>query len=164
MKFAVHVGVLRMRLSAPAAILTVLLTAAYAVAAHAQSATTIPGDVLVQPDALHHELEASPHAYLILQVGSRLLFDENHIPGAVYAGPAFKPEGVEALRRRVAPLSRSRAILLYCGCCPWSHCPNIAPARNLLHQMGFTHVRVLYIAHNFAADWVRQGYAAERSR
>jgi len=128
MKSGIHFGARRVRLSATRAILTMLLTAFCAVAAEAQSAASIPEDVLIQPDALHHELEARPHAYLVLQVGSRLLFDREHIPGAIYAGPAFKPEGIEALRARVAPLSRSRAIVLYCGCCPWSHCPNIAPA------------------------------------
>ena len=146
------------------AFLTILLAGFCPVAVPAQSAAAIPSDVLIQPDALHHELEASPHVYLILQVGSRLLFDQNHIPGAIYAGPAFKPEGIEALCARVAPLPRSRAIVLYCGCCPWEHCPNIAPAWNLLHQMGFTHVRVLHIAQNFATDWVRQGYEADHSR
>jgi len=27
-----------------------------------------------------------------------------------------------------------------------------------LHAMGFTHVKVLYIANNFGADWVDKGY------
>jgi 3-mercaptopyruvate sulfurtransferase SseA len=135
-----------------------------ATAAQAQSAFTVPASALVQPAALHHELEASPHGSLVLQVGSRMLFDEDHIPGAVYAGPASTPEGIEALRARVTPLARSRAIVLYCGCCPWDHCPNIAPAWSLLRGMGFTHVRVLFIAHNFGTDWVSKGYGVERSQ
>lgn len=141
-----------------------LVTAFIALAVHAQSATTIPQDHLVQPQALHQELAAHPHADLVLQVGSRLLFDEAHIPGAEYAGPASSPAGLEALRARVARLPRTRPIVLYCGCCPWEHCPNVAPAWDLLHQMGFTHVRVLYLADNFGTDWAAQGYAVDKSQ
>lgn len=141
-----------------------LVTAFIALAVHAQSATAIPQDHLVQPQALHRELAAHPHADLVLQVGSRLLFDEAHIPGAEYAGPASSPAGLEALRARVARLPRTRPIVLYCGCCPWEHCPNVAPAWDLLHQMGFTHVRVLYLADNFGTDWAAQGYAVDKSQ
>ena len=135
-----------------------------ALAVHAQSATTIPAKALVEPEAFHQELQAHPHAYLILQVGSRLLFDEAHIPDSEYAGPASTPAGLAALRTRVAGLPRGRAIVLYCGCCPWGHCPNIAPAWDLLQQMGFTRVRVLHLADNFGADWAARGYGAERGQ
>jgi 3-mercaptopyruvate sulfurtransferase SseA len=145
-------------------LLAVVLMALSSALLCAQSASTIPAGVLVQPDALHSELLVNPHATLILQVGSRMLFDEAHIPGAEYAGPASTPAGLGVLRTRVNSLSRGASIVLYCGCCPWSHCPNIAPAWNLLHDMGFTSVRVLYIANNFGTDWVAHGYGAERSQ
>ena len=131
---------------------------------HAQSATTIPHDRLVQPEAFNRELQADPRTVLILQVGSHTLFEEDHIPGAEYAGPASTSAGLEGLRTRVAGLPRDRSIVLYCGCCPWEHCPNVAAAWDLLQQMGFTNVRVLYIAHNFGADWVTRGFRAERSQ
>lgn len=123
------------------------------------SATDIPQNQLIQPAALHHELQMHQHP-LILQVGSRTLFDEAHIPGAEYAGPAATTEGLGALRKRVSGLPRGRAIVIYCGCCPWTHCPNIGPAWRLLHQMGFTQVKALYLADNFGADWVNRGYGA----
>ncbi|HEX4005210.1 MAG TPA: rhodanese-like domain-containing protein [Acidobacteriaceae bacterium] len=133
-------------------------------ALHAQSAATIPAGVLVEPQAFHQELQAHPHAVVVLQVGSRLLFDEGHIPGAEYAGPASSEAGLAVLRTRVEKLARTKAIVLYCGCCPWGHCPNVAPAWDLLHQMGFTHVRVLHLADNFGTDWVALGYGAERGQ
>jgi hypothetical protein len=71
---------------------------------------------------------------------------------------------LQALRMRVGGLPRSKAIVLYCGCCPWDKCPNVAPAWELLHGMGFTHVRVLYLAQNFGADWVGHGYSVERTQ
>lgn len=136
-------------------------------AAHAQpalSANTIPKDQLIQPEQLHRELQAHLPDLLILQVGSHVLFQEAHIPGSEYAGPGSRPAGLDALRARVSSLPRSRSIVIYCGCCPWDKCPNIAPAWQLLHQMGFTHVRALYIANNFGADWVARGYPAEKSQ
>jgi 3-mercaptopyruvate sulfurtransferase SseA len=126
-------------------------------------ASVIPLDALVQPAQLHRQLEA--HApLLILQVGSRVLFQEAHIPGAEYAGPGSRQEGLAALRARVQRLPRTRSIVLYCGCCPWDKCPNAGPAWQLLHSMGFTQVRVLYIADNFGAAWVARGYHVESSQ
>ena len=82
--------------------------------------------------------------------------------GADYAGPGSQPIGLQALRSRVATLSRRQFIVLYCGCCPWNHCPNVGPAFHQLHDMGFTNVKVLYLADNFGADWVDRGYPVER--
>jgi 3-mercaptopyruvate sulfurtransferase SseA len=141
-----------------------VVAAMASLAARAQPAATIPADQLVQPAAFEQELQAHPHGALILQVGSHTMFDEDHIPGAEYVGPGSRPEGLQALRTRVAGLPHTKAIVLYCGCCPWEHCPNVAPAWGELHRMGFTHVRVLYIAHNFGADWVSRGYRAEPTR
>jgi thiosulfate/3-mercaptopyruvate sulfurtransferase len=147
-------------------VLAALVFVSFAVA-HAQSAisaTIIPKDQLIQPDQLNRELQSHPRDLLILQVGSHVLFDEAHIPGSEYAGPGSRPAGLDALRARVAALPRSRSVVIYCGCCPWDKCPNIAPAWQLLHQMGFTHVRALYIANNFGSDWVAKGYSAEKSQ
>ena len=135
----------------------------YALQFQPLSAAAIPQSELIRPEQLHRELQSHDHA-LILQVGSRLLFDEAHIPGAEYAGPASRPEGLTLLRNRVANLSRQRAIVIYCGCCPWDRCPNVAPAWRLLHQMGFTRIRVLYVAQNFGAEWADRGYPVEKSQ
>lgn len=95
---------------------------------------------------------------LILNVGPSLLYMQVHIPGAEFVGAASSPQGMESLRRRVKPLPRDQFIVLYCGCCPWSHCPNVRPAYQELRKEGFTKVKVLYIADNFGADWVDKGY------
>ncbi len=141
----------------------IFLAAFSALPAMGQSAMTIPKDALVQPAVLHEELQANPRAALILQVGSRMMFDQDHIPGAEYVGPGSRPEGLEALRARVKALPRIQAIVLYCGCCPWDRCPNVAPAWALLHQMGFTRLRVLYLANNFGTDWMARGYGVQPS-
>ena len=128
------------------------------------SATRIPQSDLIQPAQLAHELQGLPdHRPLVLQVGFRMLFKEAHIVGAEYAGPASSAQGQQALRNQVKSLSRDRFIVIYCGCCPWTHCPNVGAAWHLLHSMGFKYVRVLYIAHNFGTDWIAPGYPVQRS-
>jgi thiosulfate/3-mercaptopyruvate sulfurtransferase len=141
-------------------VLAVVLAVMPGLTAWGQSATTIPQDALVQPEMLHRQM-LHPQKPMILQVGSRMMFEQAHIPGAEYVGPASRPEGLQALRALVTDLPRDRSIVLYCGCCPWDKCPNVAPAWELLHGMGFTHVQVLYIANNFGADWMAKGYGVD---
>lgn len=95
---------------------------------------------------------------LLLHVGFHVLYVQAHIPGSEYAGPASKEEGIRQLRQRVQSLSRKKFIVIYCGCCPWEHCPNVHPAYRELRAMGFENVKVLYLANNFGTDWTRKGY------
>jgi hypothetical protein len=130
----------------------------------AQQASTIPQARLIQPAELARILNAPKgEKPLMIQVGSHVLYTQAHIPGSEYIGPATSSAALEQLRKRVQALSRNAFIVLYCGCCPWSHCPNVQPADDALHAMGFTNVKVLYIANNFGTDWVDKGYAVARS-
>jgi 3-mercaptopyruvate sulfurtransferase SseA len=125
-------------------------------------AASIPAAALIQPAELAARLrDAAAPKPVILQVGFRILYKESHIPGSDYVGPAREEAGLQLLRGRVAKLARDSAIVIYCGCCPWQHCPNVAAAYDALHAMGFTRVTVLHIANNFNDDWVKQGYPAE---
>ena len=126
------------------------------------SALSIPASAQIEPAALHAILlQGGAKKPLVLQVGSDTLFQEAHIVGAKYAGPGSTAEGLERLKKTVARLPRNQWIVIYCGCCPWTHCPNMGPAFAALRSMGFTHVQALYLAHNFGADWVNQGYKVE---
>lgn len=101
---------------------------------------------------------------MIIQVGFRVMYQQAHIPGSEYIGPASGAPGTELLRKRVEKLPRNEFIVLYCGCCPWEHCPNVKPAAKELVAMGFKNVKVLYIANNFGADWVDKGYPVEKGQ
>jgi thiosulfate/3-mercaptopyruvate sulfurtransferase len=135
-----------------------LSQSALALAPH-KPAASIPAADLMQPAELAANLKsAAVPKPLILQVGFHNLYAQAHIPDSEYIGAAKEEAGLDQLRNRVAKLGKDTAIILYCGCCPWSHCPNVAAAYDTLHVMGFTHVKVLYIAENFGDDWVNQGY------
>jgi rhodanese-related sulfurtransferase len=128
-------------------------------------AASIPAAELVQPADLAAILKsAAAPKPLILHVGFRTLYAQAHIPDSEYVGAAGEDAGLQLLRNRVAKLTKDTAIVIYCGCCPWSHCPNIAAAYKALHALGFTQVKVLYIADNFGDNWVNPGYPVAMGR
>jgi rhodanese-related sulfurtransferase len=144
--------------------LLALFQSAAASAEH-KPAASIPAAALIQPAELAASLQkAGVPKPVILQVGSHVLYAEAHVAGAEYAGAAGQDDGLQTLRDRVATLPKDAPIVIYCGCCPWSRCPNIAPAYEQLRSLGFSHVKVLYIADNFGANWVDQGYPVAKGR
>jgi rhodanese-related sulfurtransferase len=127
------------------------------------SAFSIPEAQWLKPEVLLHlQQTKGVNKPLILQVGSRMLFAQAHIPGSEYAGPSSQPAGIQQLQNRVNALSRKKLIVLYCGCCPLNRCPNLGPAYAKLGAMGFTNVKVLYLPSNFGADWADKGYPVEQ--
>lgn len=125
---------------------------------NAGSASPSDEPQVINPEELVKVLHAGNNLPLILNVGPRMLYQQGHIQGAEFIGPGSSPEAIQQLRTRVRPLAHGAAIVLYCGCCPWSHCPNVKPAYAELRKMGFTNVKVLYIANNIGSDWVYKGY------
>jgi thiosulfate/3-mercaptopyruvate sulfurtransferase len=100
----------------------------------------------------------------VVFVGPHFLYDGGHIPGASFHGPGSRDEGIADLRKWAEGLSRSANVVLYCGCCPLERCPNVRPAFVAMHDMGFTHLRVLLLPHNFATDWAAKGYPVEKGK
>jgi rhodanese-related sulfurtransferase len=130
-----------------------------AVTAAAYQASLIPSSSLLQPEELAKLLQTPKgEKPLMLQIGSRVLFEQAHITGSEYVGAASTETGLHALHKRVEGLPKNKLIVLYCGCCPWSHCPNAEPADKALRTLGFSNVKTLYIANNFGKDWVQKGY------
>ena len=116
---------------------------------------------LIQPGEVAAQLAAKGAHPAIFQVGPNMLYRGKHIPGSVFAGPAARPEGLELLKQAVDKLDRDREIILYCGCCPWNNCPNVKPAMALLKEMGFTHVKAMFVETGFGQDWTGKGYPVE---
>ena len=146
------------RASIPLLLIAATLSLLSVVPAFGQ-ASAIPRSRLISPEdvvkLLAPDTKEKP---LIIQVGSHVLYTQAHIPGSEYIGPASTDAGIQHLRDSLESLPRSTFIILYCGCCPWSHCPNVEPADDALRVMGFSNVKVLYIAENFGTNWVNKGY------
>lgn len=145
----------------PLAAFLVMCMAALAspIALSAQPANSIPADKLVQPAQWAAKLrEGTAAQSLVLHVGFKTMFDQAHIPGSEYAGPGNTGAGLQVLRDRVASLPKDSSIVIYCGCCPWTRCPNMGGAYAALVEMGFTNVQAIIIEDNFGTDWVDKGY------
>jgi len=97
----------------------------------------------------------------VYQIGFEALYKSKHIPGSTYAGPGRSDNGLAELKKAVAGVAKDRLIVLYCGCCPWEHCPNMKPAYKLLQSLGYSKIKVTEIPTNFATDWIAKGYPVE---
>ncbi len=114
---------------------------------------------LIQPAALARALSGpAARRPMLVHVGFEALYRGGHIPGSVYAGPGNSSEGIQALRAALQPVPRAKSVVLYCGCCPWSHCPNVGPAFQAARAMGFRNLKVLYVSDNLQSDWAEKAY------
>jgi thiosulfate/3-mercaptopyruvate sulfurtransferase len=118
---------------------------------------------LIQPDDLVKAMKG-PQKPTVLYVGPKAFYQQAHVPGAEYIGATARPEGLEQLRTRSASIKHDAPVVIYCGCCPWDHCPNIRPAYDELHKMGFTNLKVLYLPGTFGTSWADKGLPVEKGQ
>jgi len=133
------------------------------VAGHPQAktaaASSIPAAALINPEDLAKVLSSLPSERpLLVYVGFRMPYTQAHIPDSENLGPAATQAALEQLLKWMEKIPRDRFVVIYCGCCPWSHCPNVRPAYQALHNHGFKKLKVLYLADNLGTDWVNKGY------
>lgn len=118
----------------------------------------------VQPAELNKELSNPKTAPTVLFVGFQRLFNAGHIKGAQYHGSGGSAEGLSQIKAWAASLPRSTNLVIYCGCCPMDHCPNVRPAFAVLRDMGFTKLRILILPMSFEADWADKGLPYEKGQ
>ena len=83
---------------------------------------------LIEPEKLAAILNDSTAPQpLIINMGP-----VNSIKGANKIGPAKEKENLNELKKLLSKENKNRAIVIYCGCCPFKDCPNIRPAFSLL--------------------------------
>ncbi|HET6769287.1 MAG TPA: rhodanese-like domain-containing protein [Chitinophagaceae bacterium] len=111
-------------------------------------------DQLMQPEKLAAIINDSAIVKpLIIGVGPVDL-----IKGAIKTGAAKERENLKGLRKLLSKEDRKRAIVIYCGCCPFKDCPNIRPAFSTLTEMEFTNHKLLNLPRNLKIDWINHGY------
>jgi thiosulfate/3-mercaptopyruvate sulfurtransferase len=118
----------------------------------------------ILPNALAKELgaENKTEKPTVVCVGFRPLYQGAHIPGSLFHGADSTPQGIAGLKAWAHDIPRSTKIVLYCGCCPLEHCPNLKPAFVAMRDMGFTNLRVLILPNDFNTDWIQKGYPVEK--
>ena len=84
------------------------------------------------------------------------------IKGARHIGAVSNASTLELFTKQVANLSKSTHIIIYCGCCPFTRCPNIQPAFLTLKKLGFNNIKVLNLPVNLKTNWIAKGYSLEK--
>lgn len=111
-------------------------------------------DQLMEPadlaSVIRHPEKPQPH---IISIG----------PGAVIKdsydiGPTSEKANLMKLQNHLDTLQRDASVVIYCGCCPFSKCPNIRPAFTLMNKMGFRNHKLLNIEQNVKVNWIDPGY------
>lgn len=80
------------------------------------------------------------------------------IKGSIDIGPVMVPDNLNTLKQKLGKLAKNAQIVVYCGCCPFSRCPNVRPAMKLLKEMQFTNYKLLNLPQNVKVDWIDKGY------
>jgi len=90
---------------------------------------------------------------LVFSIGMQAI-----IKGSIDIGPAMNAENLNTLKGKLNKLPKNTQIVVYCGCCPFSRCPNIRPAMELLKSMQFTNYQLLNLPQNVKVDWIDKDY------
>ena len=80
------------------------------------------------------------------------------IKSSVEVGPGREAGNIAKLEQLLSKEPKDRAIVIYCGCCPFRNCPNVRPAFSKLNEMGFKNHKLLNLANNLKTDWLDLGY------
>jgi hypothetical protein len=114
-------------------------------------------DQLQDPEALANILR-NPKAQqpLIFNIGPM-----ENIKGATEIGPTKDKHNLAKLKQALSAVPKDKTIIIYCGCCPISVCPNIRPAFELLKEMKFTRPKLLNLSHNLKTNWIDPGFPME---
>lgn len=85
----------------------------------------------------------------------------DNIKGAVAMGAATNVTFADKMKSTLAMENKTKAVVVYCGCCSYSSCPNIKPAYDILMAQGFKNTKVLELPEGIKPDWVAKGYPME---
>lgn len=113
---------------------------------------------LIEPADLANTITSKKNVPVIISVGP-----SPNIPNSINAGMASEAEGIKKLRAELKSIPKKQKIVIYCGCCPFEHCPNVRPAINVLKEMKFTNYYLLDLPHNIKRDWIDKGYPVSKS-
>lgn len=110
-------------------------------------------DQLEQPADLAKEIKENKNLPVIINIGPGAI-----IPHSIDAGMASENGGIEKFTKIISKLDKKEKIVIYCGCCPFEHCPNVRPAIDVLKSKGFTNYYLLNLPKNVNTDWISKGY------
>ena len=108
---------------------------------------------LMAPADLATTLQSKKDIPVIYNVGPGAI-----IPHSIDIGITSEEENLERFKKAISKLPKTTNIVVYCGCCPYDHCPNVRPAIDVLQKMKFINYHLLDLPHNIKTDWIAKGY------
>ncbi len=123
----------------------------------AQNPVNWSNDQLMAPSDLAAEIQSHKAVPLIFSIGPGAI-----IPYSRAMGMVNEEGNMKKFKEQVKGLSKDTSIVVYCGCCPYEHCPNVRPAIQVLKDMKFTHYKLLDLPHNIKIDWINKGYPTQK--
>jgi hypothetical protein len=112
----------------------------------------------VEPADLAAKLKANKDLPIIFSVGPGAI-----IPHSIDIGMVKDEKNLEKFRDQISKLPKSANIIIYCGCCPFEHCPDVRPAIAMLQSMKFTNYLLLNLPDNIKTDWINKGYPVNKN-
>jgi len=122
----------------------------------AQNPVNWTPDQLMNPSELSSILKENKQVPVIYSIGPGAI-----IPHSKDIGMIKEAENMKLFKDELGKLPKDTQIVVYCGCCPYEHCPNVRPAVQLLKEMKFTNFKLLDLPHNIKIDWINKGYPVE---
>jgi len=119
----------------------------------AQKPENWTSDQLMDPALLANAISTGKELPVIICVGPGA-----PIPHSINVGTTGEKPALAKLKKELSKLPKDAKVLVYCGCCPFEHCPNVRPAIDALKAMNFTNYFLLNIPNNLKKDWIDKGY------
>jgi thiosulfate/3-mercaptopyruvate sulfurtransferase len=137
-------------------IFTVLLIASGVMSSYAQAPIWKKEQLMPTADLAAKITTNAKDKPLIFNVGPM-----ENIKGAQAVGAATNATFSSKILSYLTMENKTRAVVVYCGCCSYSSCPNIKPAYDILLAQGFKNTKVLELPEGIKPDWVAKGYPTE---
>ena len=112
---------------------------------------------LIEPSELAQVLQSGKDLPVIISVGPGAT-----IPHSIDIGMVKEQENLDKFKKELSTVPKETKIVIYCGCCPFDHCPNVRPAIGVLQDMKFTNYQLLNLPNNIKADWIDKGYPVSK--
>jgi hypothetical protein len=87
----------------------------------------------------------------------------DQIKTAINTGAVSTEAGFKKFRYEISKITKDKEVVVYCGCCTSSNCPNIRPAHKYLVDQGFKKAKILDIPTGIKEDWVQKDYPLEEN-
>ena len=134
-------------------LLIIILTMFIARYGVAQNPVNWTPDQLIEPSQLAKVIKEDKSVPIIFSVGPGAI-----IKNSTDIGMVKEKDNIAAFKKKLATLPKDANVVVYCGCCPFDHCPNVRPAIDVLKEMKFTNYKLLNLPHNVKTDWIEKGY------